>query len=120
MRSFTDVHHALAARDVEHEIIHLPSSSRTAHLPADAPVVPISTVVKSLLFVADGRPVLALVSGDAVVDTGALTRELGVRTVTLAHGREVRRLKERRSRDRWAAARHASNRDTSLRSGERR
>lgn len=92
MRSFTDVHDALAARGVEHEIIHLPSSSRTAQLAAEALNVPVSTVVKSLLFVADGQPVLALVDGEATVDAAALTRELGVREVMLARGREVRDL----------------------------
>lgn len=92
MRSFTDVHEALAARGVEHEIIHLPSSSRTAQLAAEALGVPVSAVVKSLLFIADGRPVLALVDGEATVDTEALMRELGAEEVILARGREVRDL----------------------------
>jgi prolyl-tRNA editing enzyme YbaK/EbsC (Cys-tRNA(Pro) deacylase) len=92
VRSSTDVHEALAARGVEHEIIRLPSSSRTARLAADALGVPVSAVVKSLVFVADGRPVLALVDGAATVDTGALTRELRASDVALARGREVRDL----------------------------
>ena len=88
MRTFTDVHEALAARGVEHEIIHLPSSSRTAQLAADALDVPVTTVVKSLVFIADDRPVLALVDGEATVDTEALGRELGAReVVSLARGR---------------------------------
>lgn len=92
MRSFTDVHDALTARGVEHEIIHLPSSSRTAQLAAEALGVPVSSVVKSLVFLAGGHPVLALVDGEATVDTAALMRELGASEVTLASGREVRDL----------------------------
>jgi prolyl-tRNA editing enzyme YbaK/EbsC (Cys-tRNA(Pro) deacylase) len=92
VRSFTDVRDALIARGVEHEIIHLPSSSRTARLAAEALGVPVSSVVKSLVFMTDERPVLALVDGEATVDTDALTRELGADEVTLARGREVREL----------------------------
>jgi Cys-tRNA(Pro) deacylase len=92
VRSFTDVRDALTARGVEHEIIHLPSSSRTAQLAAEALGVPVSSVVKSLVFMADGRPVLALVDGEATVDTDALTRELEAEEVTFARGREVREL----------------------------
>jgi len=90
VRSFTDVHEALAAEGVAHEIVHLPSSSRTAQLAADALGVPVTDVVKSLLFLVDTRPVLALVPGDATVDTGVLARELGAQNVVLARSREVR------------------------------
>ena len=78
MRSFTDVHDELTGRRVPHEIVHLPSSSRTAQLAAEAPGVPAGDVVKSLLFVLDdSRPVLALVSGDVTVDGDALARGAG-------------------------------------------
>ena len=90
MRSFADVHDALSARGVEHEIIQLSSSSRSAELAAEALGVPVSWVVKSLVFMADEQPVLALVDGEATVDTEALSRELGVAEVTLARGGEVR------------------------------
>ena len=73
-----------------HEIIHLPSSSRTAQLAADALGVPVTDVVKSLVFLVDAQPVLTLVPGDATVDTDALARGPGAREVTLARTREVR------------------------------
>ena len=95
LRSFTDVHEALAAQGVAHEIIHLQSSSRTAQLAADALGVPVADVVKSLVFLVDAHPVLTLVPGDATVDTDALARvkrprELSAREVTLARARDVR------------------------------
>jgi prolyl-tRNA editing enzyme YbaK/EbsC (Cys-tRNA(Pro) deacylase) len=93
VRSFTDVHDELTLRRVPHEIVHLPSSSRTAQQAAEALGVPVGDVVKSLLFVLDdGRPVLALVTGDATVDVDALAREAGVAEVRMARGREVRDL----------------------------
>jgi prolyl-tRNA editing enzyme YbaK/EbsC (Cys-tRNA(Pro) deacylase) len=92
MRSFSDVQEELTARGVDHDIIHLPSSSHTAQLAADALGVPVASVVKSLVFMAGAQPVLALVDGEATVDAEALGRELGVTEVVLARGREVRDL----------------------------
>ena len=93
MRSFTDVHDDLTARSVPHEIVHLPSSSRTAQLAAEALGVPVGDVVKSLLFLLDdARPLLALVTGDATVDVEALAHEAGAAQIRLARGREVREL----------------------------
>ena len=78
MRSSADLHDDLTARGVAHEIVHLPSSSRTAQLAAEALGVPVAEVVKSLLLMLDdARPVLALVTGDATADTGALARADG-------------------------------------------
>ena len=90
MRSFTDVHDELTGRRVPHEIVHLPSSSRTAQLAAEALGVPVGDVVKSLLFLLDDAPVLALVPGDATVDVDALARGLGVAQVRFAKSRELR------------------------------
>ena len=93
MRSGDDVHDELAAKDIPHEILHLPSSSKTAQLAAEALGVDVGDVVKSLLFMLDDeRPVLALVTGDATVDADALAREAGAAQVRLARGREVREL----------------------------
>ena len=89
MRSFTDVHDELTGRRGPPEIVHLPSSSRTAQLAAEALGVPVGDVVKSLLFLLDDAPVLALVSGDATVDVDALAREMGAAQVRFAKSREV-------------------------------
>ena len=93
MLSGDDVHDELAAKNIPHEILSLPSSSRTAPLAAEALGVDVGDVVKSLLFMLDDeRPVLALVTGDATVDADALARESGAAQVRLARGREVREL----------------------------
>jgi Cys-tRNA(Pro) deacylase len=81
----------LAAKGIPHEILQLPSSSRTAGLAAEALGVDVGDVIKSLLFVLDDeRPMLALVTGDATVDTDALARVTGASVVRLASAREVR------------------------------
>ena len=91
MRSGDDVHDELAAKDIPHEIVHLPSSSKTAQLAAEALGVDLGDVIKSLLFMLDDeRPVLALVTGDATVEADVLARETGAARVRLARGREVR------------------------------
>jgi len=91
VRSSADVHDDLTARGVAHQIVDLPSSSRTAQLAADALGVGVADVVKSLLFMLeDENPVLALVTGDATVDAAALARETGASDVRLARAREVR------------------------------
>jgi prolyl-tRNA editing enzyme YbaK/EbsC (Cys-tRNA(Pro) deacylase) len=93
VRSFTDVHDELTTRSVPHEIVHLPSSSRTALLAAEALGVPVGHVVKSLLFLLDDeQPLLALVTGDATVDVDALARDGGATRIRLARSREVREL----------------------------
>jgi Cys-tRNA(Pro) deacylase len=91
VRSSDDVHDDLTARGVAHQIVDLPSSSRSAQLAADALGVGVAEVVKSLLFMLDDEnPVLALVTGDATVDVAALARETGASSVRLARAREVR------------------------------
>ncbi len=92
MRASSDVHNCLLQAGVRHEIVHLPSSSRTALLAADALGVPVGDVVKSLVFHVDGRPFLALVPGDATVDAEALARELGGEKASLARAEQVLKL----------------------------
>ncbi len=93
MRTFSDVDDDLTGRGVAHEILHLPSSSRTAALAAAALDVPVAHVVKSLLFMDDqDHALLALVPGDATVDVDALRSAAGCGELRLAKSREVREL----------------------------
>lgn len=72
-----------------YQVQELDSSTRTAPLAADALGVPVGAIVKSLLFLADDRPVLVLVSGDRRVDSTRLGAHLGARQVRLARPSEV-------------------------------
>jgi len=89
VRSCSDVHNLLREEGVPHEVIHLPALSSSAELAAAALGVPVSEVVKTLVFRLDGRPIVVLVPGDTSVDTVALARELGGSHAALARGEDV-------------------------------
>jgi prolyl-tRNA editing enzyme YbaK/EbsC (Cys-tRNA(Pro) deacylase) len=65
-------------------------STRTAADAAAALGVPIGAIVKSLVFTADGEPVLVLASGDHQVDVGKVATALGATTVRRADPDVVR------------------------------
>ena len=72
------------------EVMELSASTRTAALAAEAVGSPLGAIVKSLVFVADGTPVLVLVSGDKRADHQKLERILKARRVKIANADQVR------------------------------
>lgn len=68
----------------------LADSTRTAPEAAAALGVPVGAIVKSLVFTADGAPVLVLASGDHQVAMAKLREALGVGKVTRADADTVR------------------------------
>jgi prolyl-tRNA editing enzyme YbaK/EbsC (Cys-tRNA(Pro) deacylase) len=68
---------ALAAAGLTTEIIELAASGRTAVEAAAALGVDVGAIVKSLVFVIDGDPVMALVSGDRRCREEALPSAFG-------------------------------------------
>ena len=81
---------ALRAGGVTTEIREFAEGTRTAADAAAALEVPVGAIVKSLVFAADGRPVLVLASGDHQVDTTAVARALGAAHVGRADADLVR------------------------------
>jgi prolyl-tRNA editing enzyme YbaK/EbsC (Cys-tRNA(Pro) deacylase) len=75
---------ALRAGGAGGEVHVLDESARTAPEAAQALGVPVGAIVKSLIFAADGAPVLVLASGDHLVDTAAVATILGVDRVRRA------------------------------------
>lgn len=67
-----------------------PDGTRTAADAAAAIGCEVGAIVKSLVFIADGSPVLALVSGADRVDTGRLATALGASMVRKADADEAR------------------------------
>ena len=67
-----------------------PQGTRTARDAADAIGCDLGQIVKSLVFMADGAPVLVLTSGVNRVDEGKLRHHLGASTVSRATPDEVR------------------------------
>jgi prolyl-tRNA editing enzyme YbaK/EbsC (Cys-tRNA(Pro) deacylase) len=68
----------------------LSDSARTAAEAASALGVPVGAIVKSLIFAADGRPLLVLASGDHQVDTAKLAAVVGATSVKRAAADLVR------------------------------
>jgi prolyl-tRNA editing enzyme YbaK/EbsC (Cys-tRNA(Pro) deacylase) len=81
---------ALRAGGATGEVRELDDSARTAKDAASALGVPVGAIVKSLIFTADGSPVLVLASGDHQVDTAAVASLLGVEAVKRADPEVVR------------------------------
>ncbi len=68
---------ALSAAGVEARIAEFPSSTRTAQEAASAVGTSVGQIVKSLVFLAGGAPVLALVSGANQLDPESLAALTG-------------------------------------------
>jgi prolyl-tRNA editing enzyme YbaK/EbsC (Cys-tRNA(Pro) deacylase) len=80
---------ALVAAGIEPEIVELSDSTRTAEEAAAAIGTSVPRIVKSLVFLADDAPILALVSGSNRLDTDRLGAALG-RTIARADAATVR------------------------------
>jgi prolyl-tRNA editing enzyme YbaK/EbsC (Cys-tRNA(Pro) deacylase) len=68
---------ALAAAGIESRIEQLATSTRTADEAAASVGTEVGQIVKSLVFLADGQPVMLLVSGKNMVDVAATSARLG-------------------------------------------
>ena len=81
---------ALAERDLLAEIIEFPQSTRTAVDAARAVGATVGQIVKSLVFAADGQPVLVLASGAHRVDPDKLARAASASRVEKATAETTR------------------------------
>ncbi|MFJ7960242.1 YbaK/EbsC family protein [Streptomyces sp. NPDC096319] len=81
---------ALGELGLDVEIRRFPDETRTAQQAADAIGCQVAEIVKSLIFAADGVPVLVLMDGASRVDVERVRQELGAAKVTRADARMVR------------------------------
>lgn len=73
------VRQALAARALDPDLVReLPADTSTAEAAARAVDAPLGSIVKSLVFLADGVPLLVLVAGDRRADVHRLRAVLGL------------------------------------------
>ncbi|GAA4178150.1 YbaK/EbsC family protein [Gryllotalpicola koreensis] len=68
----------------------LPASTRTAAEAAAALGCEVGAIASSLLFLADGAPLLVMTSGRHRVDTALLAVEVGATTIEMASAKQVR------------------------------
>ena len=90
MKGPARVQAALKAAGLEINTVTLQKSARTAQLAADALGTALGSIVKSLVFLADGKPVLVLVAGDRRADPAKLKELLGTRRVMIADAERVK------------------------------
>jgi len=72
------------------EIKHLDDSARTAKEAAEALGIEVGQIASSLIFLAEGEPVLVVASGGHRVDTDKLSGVLDGATITKANADDVR------------------------------
>ncbi|MCK2027173.1 YbaK/EbsC family protein [Microbacterium sp. SSW1-47] len=84
------VHQHLVESGVDAEIRVLPDSARTATEAAAAIGCEVAAIANSLVFLADGDPVLVMTSGGHRVDLGVLARSVGATDVSMAPASVVR------------------------------
>jgi prolyl-tRNA editing enzyme YbaK/EbsC (Cys-tRNA(Pro) deacylase) len=80
----------LEAHGLADEIVHFAESTKTAQMAADAMGCELGQIVKSLVFVVDETPVLALVAGDRRGDGEVIAREAGGSSARFADAETVR------------------------------
>ena len=83
---------AFETAGLEINVVKLAKSAHTAQMAADALGVPLGSIVKSLLFLADGKPVLVLVAGDRRADPTKLKSLLKARRVMMADAEQVKEI----------------------------
>jgi prolyl-tRNA editing enzyme YbaK/EbsC (Cys-tRNA(Pro) deacylase) len=81
---------AATAAGLPIEIQHVPEGARTAADAAAAIGCEVAQIVKSLVFIADGEPVVTLLAGDDRLDPARLAAVLEAREVRRANGAEAR------------------------------
>ncbi|MEG3069673.1 MAG: YbaK/EbsC family protein [Candidatus Syntrophopropionicum ammoniitolerans] len=74
------------------EILQFDESTSTCELAAAALGVEVGQIAKTILFMADGDPVLVVASGDNKIKSNKLKRLLGVSKVKMADPKTVRRV----------------------------
>lgn len=80
----------LAAHGLAEGLTQFEQSTKTAQMAADAMCCQLGQIVKSLVVVVDGTPLLALVAGDRRGDLDAIAREAGGAKARMADAETVR------------------------------
>jgi len=83
---------ALHEVGVDVKAVRLSESTRTAVDAARAVGCEIGAIAKSLLFLADGKPLLVICSGDRRVDTDKVAGLVGAATLKMAPAEDVKRI----------------------------
>ena len=92
MEAVQKVRRYLAENGIDTEIVTFDDSTHTAEMAASALGTNVGNIVKSLLLLADGEPVLVLCPGDRKVDARKVMKEVGARKVKMADADTIKDL----------------------------
>ncbi|MFP3991917.1 YbaK/EbsC family protein [Streptomyces sp. E11-3] len=87
---FAEALHELGLSELIGEVRGFPDETRTAAQAAEAIGCELAQITKSLIFAADGVPILVLMDGASRVDLDLVRKELGAEKVTRANATLVR------------------------------
>lgn len=90
MKSVDRVRRHLKNQGLDIEVMELAESTRTAQEAAEAVGAELGSIVKSLVFLADGKPLLALVAGDRRADPEKIAKVLKAKRAMIANADAVR------------------------------
>jgi prolyl-tRNA editing enzyme YbaK/EbsC (Cys-tRNA(Pro) deacylase) len=85
-----EVQDALHRAGIDSRLVVLDDHARTAVLAAEQLGCPVAAIANSLVFMADGEPLLVMASGAARVDTAVVARAVGAAEVSKADAGQVR------------------------------
>src|SRR5258708_8939397 len=83
---------ALHEVGVDVKVIHLSESTRTAIEAAQAVGCELGAIAKSLLFLADGEPLLVICGGDKRVDTARVAELVSAKSLKMAPAEDGERM----------------------------
>lgn len=89
MKTSVDVHNYLQTEEIPHEIFLLKSPTKTAERTAALLGLNLDEVIKSVILIADDKPILAIVPGNRKVSYKKMKDTLRVSRVRLAEPQEV-------------------------------
>jgi prolyl-tRNA editing enzyme YbaK/EbsC (Cys-tRNA(Pro) deacylase) len=81
---------ALAAHGAQGDVVRLDENAHTAQAAADGLGITRAQIANSLVFLADGEPVLVMSSGGHRVDVHKISRAFGDKKITKANADDVR------------------------------
>jgi prolyl-tRNA editing enzyme YbaK/EbsC (Cys-tRNA(Pro) deacylase) len=90
MRTSVDVCNHLQSKGVQHELVTLSGPVKNAASMAEILGLKPKAVVKTLLFIADGKPVMVMVTGDHRADQDKLKQHLKADKLSFATENEIR------------------------------
>jgi prolyl-tRNA editing enzyme YbaK/EbsC (Cys-tRNA(Pro) deacylase) len=98
MRTSVEVHNHLQSMDVRYELVSLTDSVKNSARMAELLGLDLSSVIKILVFIADGLPLMVLVPGDRKANPAKIKKCVGAEKICFAAEKDVSDITDFQSR----------------------